>query len=278
MRRPDGVAGKGRKERYEAAYATWLAGNKLGTRPRYRRAHADGLQFQQWLLLTWADIVAHPDPGERERHERVGTRVDVKAALAGKDPKRASVYFSKHGAVKGDKEYQNKPPTAWLEAGTGPGRYWGYLGLKPLVASVQIDGGKDYQLVKRTMRRWAARSRYWDDEKHGYVWVSTGKRVRITRKDKETGKLAQVDVWGPRPRLTRCRSGTLCVNDGPAMAMQLARLIALTVEQDNRDHRPRSVVEGVSDQVFLCEHCGRTHSLRGHRVCRARARTVVMVR
>jgi hypothetical protein len=219
MRRPEGTAGQVREARFAAAMLTWEASGKMGSRPRYRRSLGDGLKFTQWLAVAWADIVHHQDPEERAAHQRAGTSVDVKDALKATDPKRASVYFSKHGVVKGSKEYQNRPPKEWVDAGVGPGRYWGYLGLDQLVVAAQVDGGQDYQLAKRTMRRWASRARVWDPEARCYRYV---KAMQV--KAKPTEARPGRKVRRPVNRLSGA-SGSLCLNDAPAMAAELARLI-----------------------------------------------------
>jgi hypothetical protein len=92
---------------------------------RYRPAVGDGLQLHRWLCVVWADIVAHPYPDQRRKHESAGTRVDYGEGLRMTDPKRIAVYFTKHGSFR-DKEYQNIVPAAWRERGKGPGRFWGY--------------------------------------------------------------------------------------------------------------------------------------------------------
>lgn len=219
MRKPHGVAGHGRKVRYQAAMAAWEASGRAGPRPRWRSRPGDGLQFGKWLAVVWADIVGHPDPVERMKHEAAGVRVDVKRALDCRDPRRASIYFSKHGVVKGSKEYQNRPPREWLDAGIGPGRYWGYVGLKQLVVAVQLDGGRDYQLAKRIMRRWSARTRVWDDASCCYRYV---KAMQV--KAKPTVGRPGRRVRRPVNRLAGA-SGSLCLNDAPAMAVHLARAI-----------------------------------------------------
>ncbi len=96
-----------------------------------------GLPFAQWLSLAWADIVAHPDPEERRKHLAAGTGVDYEETLRYGDPKRISVYFSKHGTFA-DKEYQNVVPEEWREPGKGPGRFWGVWVLEVVKANVEI--------------------------------------------------------------------------------------------------------------------------------------------
>ena len=101
-----------------------------------------------------------------------------------------------------------------------------------IVISAQVDGGRDYLLAKRTMRRWSARTRIWDRETLTVRYVKSTRPVRVKR-----GKRYRM-VRRPAGRLGG-RSGTLCVNDGPGLAGDLARFIALTVEWDRqaREHR-----------------------------------------
>jgi len=39
------------------------------------------VDFRTWLSVTWADIVAHPDPEQRRRHRAAGTGVDYAEGL-----------------------------------------------------------------------------------------------------------------------------------------------------------------------------------------------------
>lgn len=102
-----------------------------------------GLPFAQWLSTVWAEIVDHPDPEERRKHELAGTGVDYEETLRYGDPKRISVYFSKHGLFA-EKEYQNTVPDAWRERGKGPGRFWGVWVLDVLKASAEIADNAHY--------------------------------------------------------------------------------------------------------------------------------------
>jgi hypothetical protein len=122
-----------------------------------------GFGFHHWLGLVWADIVNHPDPVEYQKHLAVtlGPKtVSYSEALKCSDPKRLAVYFSKHGQWR-SKEYQHNVPELWREPGKGPGRYWGYWGLKPLAAAVELSDS-DRQLAARILRRHADRIRAWD--------------------------------------------------------------------------------------------------------------------
>src|SRR5207249_5060118 len=68
-----------------------------------------------------------------------GTGVDYAEAHKCSDPKRLAVYFGKHGQYR-SKEYQHNVPEAWQAPGKGPGRFWGYWGLKIGRASCRERG------------------------------------------------------------------------------------------------------------------------------------------
>jgi hypothetical protein len=198
--------------------------------PPHGRARGRGaggrLSFTHWLSVVWADVVNHPDSVEYMKHLAAGTGVDYAEALRCSDPKRLAVYFGKHGQYR-DKEYQNQVPELWQAPGAGPGRFWGYWGLKPLVAAVDLRPD-DYELAARILRRYAERVRVWDKAagEWKYVRAMYGTKGRYAAVDYSTGEIG----WRKHRRRTRVRrfgscSGFLLVNDGPAMATQLARAI-----------------------------------------------------
>jgi hypothetical protein len=230
---PDGLAGQGRdagktqvKLGIEFSDSAAPSSAKLmqTLRPRKRLAYADGLPFREWLMATWADIVNHPDPVQKARHRLRGAHINVRDALKATDPKRASVYFSKHAGVKGEKEYQNQVPEEWAVAGIGPGRFWGYTGLAPAVEPAVV-GREDYDVAKRTMRRWSVAARTWDQDALTVRYVKATRPVRVRR-----GKRWRT-VRRPVGRLGG-RSGTLCVNDGPKMARYLAQVMVIARQED----------------------------------------------
>ena len=200
-----------------------------------------GLSFKHWLSAVWADIVNDPDPVRYMNHLAAGTQVDYKKGLECTDPKRVAIYFGKHAQFR-DKEYQHIVPEAWREPGRGPGRFWGYWGLEPLVVSAELTGD-DYVLAARILRRYAERVQVWScklagqlcDARKGHkptcqrVWVRAMQPVKRLRKDVDylTGEV----VWRKHRRRARVRrfaqrgSGFLITNDGPALAHQLARAI-----------------------------------------------------
>lgn len=207
-----------------------------------------GLPFIAWLSQSWADVVGAsdvPDAGggsERARHEAAGTGVDYREGVRARDPKRLAVYFSKSGGAGGGKEYQHVVPELWLERpDAGPGRYWGYRGLERVVAEVAVGVG-DYVLLRRTLRRLSQSQRVTRDVgvprgRVELVDVADGELVRVPVG--ELGTMVRTGLYGtagPRRtrRVTRRRrrlaagglaGGFLCVNDGPALASQLAGLV-----------------------------------------------------
>lgn len=52
------------------------------------------VDFRQWLSLTWADIVAHPDTAQRRRHLVAGTGADYAERIKLTDPRRMAIYFA----------------------------------------------------------------------------------------------------------------------------------------------------------------------------------------
>lgn len=195
------------------------------------RTLVDGQTFRDWLSFTWADIVAHPDPARRADHQRAGTRVDITKGLDCRDPKRVSVYFTKHGTFA-DKEYQHRVPAAWSEPATGPGRFWGYWGLEKTKVVVEVPQ-RTAVLVGRTMRRWAAAqqvTRRVDKPrtaggrlhpKYAEVVGLAGAMLVADYQDKP------VKTRKSRTRARRMRTGRgfVMVNSGPAFVSQLSRFL-----------------------------------------------------
>jgi hypothetical protein len=205
------------------------------------RGAGAGLSFHHWLSVVWADIVDHPDPAEYQKHLAAGTAVDVDTALKCTDPRRLITYFSKHGQYR-DKEYQHIVPEPWRESGAGPGRFWGYWGLRHADVPVEL-AGDDYLLATRILRRYAARSRIRacnvagqpcpgqvHESACGWRYVRPMAAVKALRRDvdESTGEV----IWRKHRRRARVRrftsgAGFMLVNDAPALAHQLARAIAV---------------------------------------------------
>jgi len=178
---------------------------------RQRAAVGDGLPFKQWLSAVWADIVNHPDPEQRRRHEAAGTRVDFAEGLKASDPRKVAVYFLKHGGASA-KEYQHIVPEPWREPGQGPGRFWGYWGLERLSVGREVDEATALWST-RILRRWS--------DAQGVT-----RQERVARVDTATGRLRFRNVRRPVQRM-RGNAGFLAVNDGAAFGSQLARALGL---------------------------------------------------
>jgi len=200
----------------------------MGTagQPHGRRAAGDGLGFNQWLTAAWADIVDHPDPVERMRHELAGTNVSVAEGMRCTDPKRLGIYFAKHGTWN-TKEYQNEVPAEWRETGKTPGRFWGYWGVRPCRAAVPLRK-REHLAVSRTLRKLSERSHVYDSVNHRVTVVKAMREVTVKRRhvDPVTGSITVQlrKVRRPVHRLKGHR-GFVCVNDAPQLAAALARLV-----------------------------------------------------
>jgi hypothetical protein len=203
-----------------------------------------GLSYPQWLSVVWPDIVAHPDPEQRRRHEAAGTGVDWATGLTSRDPKRISVYFTKH-SLYAAKEYQHRVPDDWRLPGAGPGRFWGYWGLSKATRAVELSEA-DYLAVVRIMRRWVRAQ-----------GTTREVSVRYTRGGRPESKYAEVIGlagaqlvaahrvrWRVRRRPVGWLAngaGFVSVNDGPAMASVLARFLSADVGESAADRRVRLV-------------------------------------
>jgi hypothetical protein len=149
------------RKRYEYEFGEpliglWKREHQRSGSPHFHlfAAPPSGKSFATWLSRTWADVVAHPDPNERAKHEKAGTGIDYATGFRASDPSRISTYFSKHNSANfGAKEYQNRPPQVWIDNGS-VGRFWGYWGIKPLVVGVEISD-TDALFLARVLRRWS---------------------------------------------------------------------------------------------------------------------------
>ncbi|MFJ3561751.1 hypothetical protein ACIPRM_39095 [Streptomyces anulatus] len=242
------------------------------TQRRYRPAVGDGLTYRQWLSVVWTDIVfaeveADPDADpdhvaeQKRRHLLAGTGVDFREGERMRDPRRLAVYFTKHGSY-GAKEYQNQVPKQWAEPGKGPGRFWGYWGLESAAVAVEIDPAAAVWAA-RLLRRYAAAQGRTDLTRNKEGFVTAERRIRTTREtrvqrvDTRTGTIRYRKSRVPVVRMRGGR-GFLCVNDGPAVAAQLARAVdrldwvpvaPLPAPLDPDRARPESIHP-------TCESCG----------------------
>lgn len=203
------------------------------------------VDFRRWLSITWAAIVSHPDPEQRRKHLLAGTGVDYAEGIKATDPRRMAVYFAKYGTA-GSKDYQHRVPPEWTtsrracadcggeydparedcpECGcseselvdTGSaGRFWGYRGLRPVLALRQVTPAVGIA-AGRVLRRWhRAKGRT--------------HQVRVARRNQATGR-ARYRNSRTRKRLLAHNRGFIIVNDGPAVASQLARYLTQMIAQ-----------------------------------------------
>lgn len=188
-------------------------------------ALVEGVNFNVWLSQTWADVVGALGD-ERARHEAAGTNVDFGRTSRMSDPKRCAIYFLKHGSkTLDDKEYQHTVPAAWALPGKGPGRFWGFWGMELATVALDLDL-EDWVTARRVLRRVAAaRAR---GVKYGRAKAaavscgrSAGEAVRYGVASAAGRKLRTLGVGG------QLSGGWVVVNDGPALAGDLARAINL---------------------------------------------------
>ena len=169
----------------------------------------DGMTFREWLSWSWADVVAHPDPEQRRQHLAAGTAIDYREGLQCTDPHQVAVYFTKHNTMRA-KEYQHNVPREWQGPGDGPGRFWGVWDLEPVEVLVNLTHDQAIT-IGRALRRWFRAK--------NVTHIATTWRV-----DQDSGRMR---VKLRRRRLSRLPAswGFASVNDGPALAMMLARVI-----------------------------------------------------
>lgn len=104
-----------------------------------------GEPFSEWLSRNWAEVCdadkTAPEsgkPSEYEKHLRAGTGLDF--SKRGDDPGSIAMYFLGYTSKSDkDKEYQHLVPDEWSKPGCGPGRFWGYAGLRRALAEVEVD-------------------------------------------------------------------------------------------------------------------------------------------
>jgi hypothetical protein len=205
------------RKRYEYEFgepliALWKREHQRSGSPHFHlfAAPPTGRAFAQWLSRTWADVVAHPDPKQRANHEKAGTGIDYATGFRASDPRRISTYFSKHNSANfGSKEYQNRPPQQWVDAGS-VGRFWGYWGIKPLIVAVEISDD-DALFVARVLRRWTKAN-------------AQPRTRKVARGSNSKGEMKFRRVSRRRGRFLN-GLGFAIVEDSPSMGAALARAV-----------------------------------------------------
>jgi hypothetical protein len=226
--------------------------------PEVGTVDVDGepVDFRRWLSRTWADIIGARATCDRYGYdyrlgyhaqtelvasELAGTGVDYREGSRMTDPKRLAVYFTKHGGAAGGKEYQHDVPALWQTPETGPGRFWGVVGLDRVRREVGVTQ-QDYTKLRRTLRRWSkaqglTRTRRVPRGRSQLV-DADGETEWHPSRDAWTVALLQDREWAyvrqRKRHVTRragyltqggWQGGWLCVNDGPAFVSQLAAVI-----------------------------------------------------
>ena len=228
--------------KHETRVLAWELGGKQGPPPYRKPALGEGLPFGEWLALNWVDIVNHPDAEERRNHYLVHAHpatLGLDEGARARDPKRLAVYFGKHGQFKA-KDYQNEVPELWLEGEQSVGRFWGYRGLSKALGKSTLPADGEKVFMARVLARYAQQVRMINPvtgEKVTRLAVKREQRVRARERIGDDGVLEvrYTKRWtttrvkrmnGPR------RSGFLVVNDGPAVARELARALEVCVRAE----------------------------------------------
>lgn len=236
---PEGVAGAGREAEYAAKMAQWEANGKKESKPRRKHAIGDGMKFRQWLSVTWADIVNVQDEKERKNHILAGTAVDFEEGDRARDPKRAAVYFGKHGSFAA-KDYQHDVPALWKESNLSVGRFWGYRGLRKVKGAVTLDFDTMI-FLGRVLRRYGTRTRVWSEKERKHIVrpvLRTVYRPRGPRKFVVDSAGNCEEFHKKRKTTVRARrmtgpngTGFLLVNSGVEIASHLQRAVELCIKE-----------------------------------------------
>ncbi|MBU4213396.1 MAG: helitron helicase-like domain-containing protein [Actinobacteria bacterium] len=188
-----------------------------------------GERFEDWLARTWADIcfasledrphlrAMYLRCGHYDRHLFKGTDISF-SGVKFSDPRRTSVYFSKHSSKSsGSKEYQHMVPALWQREGAGPGRFWGVWGLSSAVGAV----GLEWQTM-HTARRYL---RHLARAQQARTAIS---RLRAEHSDGSPQlRRALVAMKRAKVRSLSTAGGWVLLNDGLATALELTRALQI---------------------------------------------------
>jgi hypothetical protein len=117
-----------------------------------------------------------------------------------------------------------------VETGCGPGRFWGYRGLTPVLAARQVT--PDVGIAAgRVLRRW-------------YRTKGLTQTVLVQRIEQNTGRVRSRRTWKRRRLFARGR-GFACVNDGPVFTFQLARYLTAITDDGGCATSPTGSTGGV---------------------------------
>lgn len=99
--------------------------------------------FREWLSRAWFEVVGSGDP----RHLAAGTGVDRQFCSNARSAKAIAWYFTKHNA-KPLKAAQNQVPEGFENVG----RFWGVLGMRPVVEAFELTTGEFVELRRLLVR------------------------------------------------------------------------------------------------------------------------------
>lgn len=170
-------------------------------------------EFQQWLSHTWTTCLQIDQAEERERSLAAGTNVSMAEGMRARDPKRLAIYFLKESLGGEGKAYQNDAPAEW--AGESVGRFWGVVGIEYQLREVELDP------------RMA--DRVWRVLRHLRAAKAVTREVRVPRVNQRTGVVRYRTVR--RRARSGGTAGWVAVNDGAAVASQLARWLAASTAE-----------------------------------------------
>ncbi|MEN1974665.1 rolling circle replication-associated protein [Cellulomonas sp. P4] len=196
-----------------------------------------GEVFEDWLSRTWAECVAADDTfchrcdralctcevsdTEFRRHLAAGTAVDYSGQRFS-DPRRIATYFLGHSSKHADgKEYQHIVPSEWRADGEGPGRFWGYWGLKK--GTVEVDLNMREWYAVRRMLRHVHRARAWRLDQAARRRADYHARMGDAPAPRRRYRLRNLGAAGT----TSLGGGTVVVNDGIGLAYDVARALAV---------------------------------------------------
>ena len=142
------------------------------------------------------------------RHLLAGTRIDWALGLEASDPNRLAAYFSAYSTGKGGKEYQHHPPDGWQNENGSAGRHWGYRGVELTRSEVGLTREQMIE-AQRFLRRYVA-----SQKRTMRTRGRTGERPRAVNRRWQLRSLVGLDT-----------GFTFLTNDGPGLALALARAI-----------------------------------------------------
>ena len=169
-----------------------------------------GERFRDWVARSWFEVVGSDD----QRHRRAGTRVDRVIGFQAADPMRIASYLAGYlgpDEKLSDKEAQHVLPYGWRSETGGVGRWWGERGTTRVRVEVRITRAQmiEVQRYLRAVHRSKVRARE-------ATRLAAGGR-RASRRDLRARWLTGTET-----------GGALIVGDGPALAVGLARALALS--------------------------------------------------